>query len=143
MPSQEEYRILGVDYGLKRIGLALTDPLLTFSYPYKTLANDNSFWKNLDKIIVDKSINKIILGYPLREDRTKSHVTDNVLKFKEELNRRYKLEVILRDESYTSLIAKERVIKSVLKKNKRKDKGLIDQNSAAIILQEYLKEKSG
>jgi putative Holliday junction resolvase len=138
MSFEEEYRILGIDFGLKRIGLALSDPLLIFSYPFKTIKNDNSLWKNLELILKEKNVKKIILGYPLKEDRTKTDVTEEVLKFKKSLSGRFNGEVILWDESYTSEMAKQIVIKSVTKKSKRREKGLIDQNSAAIILQEYL-----
>ena len=62
------------------------------------------------------------------------------MKFKEELEKRYKLEVILWDERYTSSIAAEMMISSTNKRSKRRDKGIIDRNAAAIILQEYLNE---
>jgi len=58
--------------------------------------------------------------------------------FKKEIERRFNLEVITWDEEYTSVIAQKRIIESVTKKKKRRDKGLIDRNSAAVILQEYL-----
>ena len=137
----EEYRILGIDFGLKRIGLALTDPLLTFSYPYKTISNDNSLWDNLKSVIEENNVNKIILGFPKKSSRPDKDITKNVLEFKDKLNIKFNMEVILWDESYTSEMAKQIVIKSVVKKSKRRDKGLIDQNSAAIILQEYLDEE--
>ncbi|MEJ2617291.1 MAG: Holliday junction resolvase RuvX [Ignavibacteriaceae bacterium] len=137
---KEEYRILGIDFGLKRIGLALTDPLLTFSYPYTTISNDNSLWNNLKSIIEEKNVNKIILGFPKKSNRADKDITKNVLEFKDKLSLKFNLEIILWDESYTSELAKQIVIKSVSKKSKRRDKGLLDQNSAAIILQEYLDE---
>ena len=137
----EENRILGIDFGLKRIGLALSDPLLTFSYPFITIMNDNSFWNKLKSIIEEKKVTKIILGYPLRNNRTKFDISDNVLEFKTKLINRFHLEVILWDERYTSEIAKQIVINSGIKKSKRKEKGLLDKNSAAIILQEYLDER--
>lgn len=138
---KEEYRILGIDFGLKRIGLALTDPLLTFSYPYTTISNNNFLWHNLKSIIEEKNVNKIILGFPKKSKRADKDITKNVLEFKNELSLKFNLEIIFWDESYTSEMAKQIVIKSVAKKSKRKDKGLIDQNSAAIILQEYLDER--
>ncbi len=137
----EENRILGIDFGLKRIGLALSDPLLTFSYPFITIMNDNSFWNKLKSIIEEKKVTKIILGYPLRNNRTKFDISDNVLEFKTKLINRFHLEVILWDERYTSEIAKQIVINSGIKKSRRKEKGLLDKNSAAIILQEYLDER--
>jgi len=135
---KQEFRILGIDFGLKRIGLALTDPLLTFSYPYSTILNDNSLWDNLKSIIAEKKVSKIILGFPPKNNRPDRDITKYVLEFKNKLSTKFGLEVILWDESYTSEMAKQIIVKSVVKKSKRRDKGLIDQNSAAIILQEYL-----
>ena len=140
---KEESRILGIDFGLKRIGLALTDPLLIFSYPYTTISNDSSAWDNLKSIIEEKNVKKIILGYPLLNNNPQKNITGKVMEFKKKLSSRFNLEVILWDESYTSEMAKQIVIKSVAKKSKRRDKGLLDQNSAAIILQEYLDEIGG
>jgi putative Holliday junction resolvase len=132
-------RIMAVDYGTRRIGLALTDPLMTFAYPYQTIFNDDKLWQNLLKIIEEMGVNKIILGYPLKESGDKSSSTSEVEKFHVHLKEKFKDEVILWDERYTSVIAKENILKSVNKKQKRRDKGLLDQNSAAIILQEYLR----
>jgi putative pre-16S rRNA nuclease len=138
-------RILAVDFGEKRIGLALSDPLLTFAYPFKTIKNDSGLFKELEKIIEEKNIQRIILGLPSEQKKRlpagragSTSVVDKIRKFKESLIKNFKLEIILWDESFTSVMAKERVIESVSRKFKRRDKGLIDQNSAAIILQEYL-----
>ncbi len=133
-------RIMAIDYGTKRIGIALTDPLLTFAYPYKTLLNDDKLWKNLAEIISEQDVAKIILGYPLRLNGEHAPITDEVVKFKATLEKKYKLEVILQDERFSSSLAQEQIIQSVTKKKKRRDKGLLDRNSAAIILQDYLNE---
>ena len=132
----KEQRILSIDYGKKRIGIALSDPLLTFAYSFTTLINDNKLWKNISEIINEKKVVKVILGLPNKE-KNKPLVTE-ISNFKKEIERRFKLEVITWDEEYTSAIAQERIIESVTKKKKRRDKGLIDSNSAAVILQEYL-----
>ncbi|PIW70365.1 MAG: Holliday junction resolvase RuvX [Ignavibacteriales bacterium CG12_big_fil_rev_8_21_14_0_65_30_8] len=134
-------RILAIDYGTKRIGIALTDPLLTFAYPFETIQNNKSGWEQLKKIIEEKKISKIILGYPTREDGKDSYLIPEINKFKEKLIKNFKIEVILWDEIYTSKIAERKIIESVKKKKNRKDKGLIDSNAAAIMLQEYLDSK--
>jgi len=131
-----EQRFLGIDYGERRIGLALSDPLLTFAYSYKTLKNDKDLWKNLTTIVIGKKVTKVILGMPDFE-RNKSLVS-NIITFKKKLETNFNLKVITWNEEFTSVIAQERIIHSVIKKKKRKDKGLIDRNSAAIILEEYL-----
>ncbi|MFO7448335.1 MAG: Holliday junction resolvase RuvX [Ignavibacteriaceae bacterium] len=143
MNEENLTRILSIDFGLKRIGLALSDPLLIFASPYKTILNDNKLWKNLSQIIKEQNIVKIILGHPLKESGEVNYFHKQWEEFKNKLEKDYKLEVILWSETYTSSMAWEQVLQSVTKKKKRRDKGLIDMNSAAIMLREYLdKEKS-
>jgi len=133
-----ETRIMGIDYGEKRIGIALSDPLLTFAYPFITLQNDSSFLLNLSKIIDEKKIVKVILGLPSERFKSSKELSQKVLKLKSEIETKNKIEVILWDEEYSSAIAKEKVIESVTKKSRRKEKDLLDRHSAAVILQEYL-----
>jgi putative Holliday junction resolvase len=134
----EESRIMGIDYGRKRIGIALSDPLKTFAYSHSVVSNDQNKFLQLGKIISEKSIIKIILGIPNEERISKNSIVDDVKKFKDELISNFKLEVLLWDETYTSIMAEKKMIESVSSKKKRRDKSLIDMNSAAIILQEYL-----
>jgi putative Holliday junction resolvase len=136
-----ESRIMGIDYGEKRIGIALSDPLLTFAYAFTTLLNDSSFLTKLSKIIEEKKIAKIILGLPSDRFRSSKELSQKVLKLKSEIETKNKIEIILWDEEYSSAIAKEKVIESVTKKSKRKRKDLLDSHSAAVILQEYLDSK--
>jgi putative holliday junction resolvase len=141
MNDENIKRIMAIDYGKKRIGIALSDPLLTFAYPFQTLQNDTSFWNDFDKIFREKNISKILLGYPLKNDGTPYPNAAEVLIFKAKIAKKYNVEVLLRDEGYTSEMAKEIIIKTVNKKSKRREKGIMDRNAAAIILQEYLDEK--
>jgi putative holliday junction resolvase len=136
-----ETRIMGIDYGERRIGIALSDPLLTFAYPFITLKNDASFLLNLSKIIIEKKIIKVILGLPSERFKSSKELSQKVLKLKSEIETKNKIEVILWDEEYSSMIAKEKVIESVTKKSRRKEKDLLDRHSAAVILQEYLDTK--
>ncbi|MBI9073061.1 MAG: Holliday junction resolvase RuvX [Melioribacteraceae bacterium] len=137
----KEERILAIDYGLKRVGIAITDPLKMFASPLITLKNDDRFWINLLKLFSDYEVCEVVLGYPLRENGEKSHITDDVIEFKNELEKKISQQVVFVDERYSSSIAKERVIASVVSKKKRRDKGIIDKNAAAVILEEYLREK--
>jgi len=134
----EKKRILGIDFGAKRVGIAITDPLRMFGYPLITILNDNNFWKNLGKLFVEYSIETIVLGYPLKESGARSTSTDLIEEFKVELEKRVKIPIVLVDERYSSSIAKQQIIESVSSKKKRRDKGLIDKNAAAVILKEYL-----
>jgi len=138
--SEKLTRILAIDYGVKRIGLALCDPLKTFAYPFLTLKNDDSFLAALKKIIREQEVEKIILGNPLREDGQVSKMAGPIMKFKTKLEQLFSIEVILVDESYSSSLAQERILITVPKKSKRREKGLIDKNAAAVILQDYLLE---
>jgi len=132
---------MGIDYGEKRIGIALSDPMLTFAYPFITLQNNSSFLKNLSGIIEEKKINKIILGLPSSRFKSSKELSIKVLNLKSEIETKNKIEVVLWDEEYSSAIAKEKVIESVTKKSKRRQKDLLDRHSAAVILQEYLDSK--
>ncbi|RJP74262.1 MAG: Holliday junction resolvase RuvX [Ignavibacteriales bacterium] len=136
-----ETRILAIDYGLKRIGLALSDPLKIFAYPFKTLNNDNKLINDLKELVDTQGITEIVVGYPLKENGEKSSSTLEVEKFVLRLKESFKIDIILRDERYTSELAKQNILQSVTKKKKRQDKGLVDRNAACIFLQEYLDEK--
>jgi putative pre-16S rRNA nuclease len=133
-----ETRIMAIDFGEKRIGIALSDPLFIFAYPHTALENDSELIKNLGKIVSEKKIKKIILGLPSSLKSASAKIAAKVYNFKEELINKFDLEVILWDEEYTSVMAQQKVLESVTGKKKRKNKSLVDQNAAAIILQEYL-----
>lgn len=133
-------RILGIDYGLKRIGLSLSDPTKTLASPLPTIQNDI---KSIDKIleIINKNdVEKIVIGYPVNMDGSKSEICNVIDKFIHSLSTKVNLEIIKRDERLTSYIAQQQILESVKSKKKRQDKSLVDQFSARIILQEYLDE---
>lgn len=133
-----ESRIMAIDFGIKRIGIALSDSLKLFAYPYVTLTNDSNFFDELKKIIEVKQVEEIILGIPSESKESKTSVVKSIEKFKEELTSKTKVKVILWDESFTSSIAQQKIMESVTKKKKRQDKGMLDMYAAAVILQEYL-----
>ena len=86
--SDQYKRILAIDYGKKRMGLALSDPLLTFAYAFKTLPNDPKFFGELASIIEEKEVAKIILGLPLKESGESYGLTEEVKKFKQTLEKK-------------------------------------------------------
>lgn len=133
-----EQRLLAIDFGKKRIGIAVTDPLNLFAYPLITISNDTKFWDNLLKIISEYHVVKLIIGYPLKENGDESLSSKEVLKFQEELEKKSNLPIELMDERYSSEIARQRIIKTVPSKKKRRDKTLLDKNAAAVILEDYL-----
>ena len=140
-PVNEYKRILAIDYGRKRIGLAISDPLQMFATPFKTIPHDSQLLNELKKIIGEQEVEKIILGFPEHDKGGSTSIVKELERFKSTLIKVTGLEIIFWDETFTSSIAKDRVLSSVNKKSKRRDKGLIDSNAAAIILQEYLDSK--
>jgi putative Holliday junction resolvase len=129
---------MSIDFGLKRIGVALSDSLKMFAYAHTTVLNGNKTFVELGKIINEKKVVEIVLGIPNENHVSKTSVVNDIKKFKEALEKKFLLPVIFWDETYTSSIAQQRILESVNKKQKRKNKNLLDMYSAAIILQEYL-----
>jgi putative Holliday junction resolvase len=141
MPDNNETRIMGIDFGKIRIGIALSDSLKMFAIAHKTILNNSTTLSEFEKIIKEKNVTKFILGIPNEERQkkvSKTSVINDVKKFKESLEKKFGFEVELWDETYTSVIAQQRILESVNKKVKRQNKDLLDMYSAAIILQEYL-----
>ena len=132
-------RILAIDYGIKRIGIAISDPLNIFPIPLKTIENDSNLWDNLELIFTEYTIEKVICGYPIKEDNSKTIITEKVEKFAKEFSARFSLEIEFVDERYSSSIAREHIIESIPSKNKRRDKSLVDMKAAAVILDDYMK----
>jgi putative Holliday junction resolvase len=133
-----ESRIMALDFGMKRIGVALSDSLKMFAYVHTTILNDNNTFNQLGNIIKEKNVIEIVLGIPNENRISKTSVVEDIKKFKDKLEKSFLLKVIFWDETYTSAIAQQRIIESVNSKQKRKNKDLLDMHSAAIILQEYL-----
>lgn len=135
-----EKRILAIDYGKKRIGLAVTDPLNIFASPLITLENNNSFMDKFKQIIVEYNVATIILGDPLKENGQNSDLDSQIRKFKKQIEEKFQIDVHMIDERYSSQIAQQRIIQSIKSKKKRRDKSLLDKNAAAVILEDYLKQ---
>ncbi len=140
MKNEDNNRIMGIDYGLKRVGIALSDPLKKFAYPYKTLENDKNLLINLIKIINEMDVSLIVLGIPNDEKENINSLAIKINEFKSELLDKIKVEIIFWDESFSSKIAQQKILESVSKKKTRRNKSLLDMHSAAIILSEYLEQ---
>lgn len=124
--------ILAIDYGLARIGLALGDPAAGVVSSRQTLANDPLFMEKLVLLCSDNRVSKIILGLPRGLDGQETRQTEITREFAKKLEP-LGIPVDLRDEAGTSELAKERL-------GKNPPKELVDAESAAIILEEYLHE---
>lgn len=135
-------RILAIDYGLKRTGIAWTDPLQIIATAVGTYET-TTLWKELKEIFKTERIDTIVLGYPTRMDGSDTHATQPVRDFKKRLDKQYpKLPVILWDERLTSKMAQRALIDGGVPQKKRRKKGLLDQVAATLMLQEYLESVS-
>ncbi|MDX2128400.1 MAG: Holliday junction resolvase RuvX [Chloroherpetonaceae bacterium] len=132
-------RIIAIDYGTKRIGLATTDLLGLFATPVGTF-NENDLWKELDKLNQDGGIDLILLGYPFNGDGTKNKVTILVEKFESRLSEHcVGLPVRRIPEHSSTKEANEFLIQMGYSPEKRKkESGKLDQTVAALMLQRYL-----
>ena len=131
-------RILAIDYGMRRIGLAVSDPLQIIATPLDTLriSNYEDGIKQLKAVYEEYKPITIIMGYPIGTSGNKTDQTRLVDQVIESLRSSIDVPIISWDERYTSLQAK-----SILQQQGRKvrdDKGMVDQLAARIMLQEYL-----
>lgn len=131
-------RILAIDFGTKRIGLAVTDPDQIIATALNTIDNPKIF-DFLQDYFSEESVELIVVGFPERSDGSSSEVQEKILKFVQNLKQKFKKEVVLFDERYTSKLAFQAMIDGGLKKKQRRDKSMIDRISATILLQDYLK----
>ena len=134
-------RILAIDYGTKRVGLAVTDPLQIISSPLDTIHSKDviAFLKEYDQT---EGIEAFVLGMPKKLDNTDTNATPLVRQFQKLLKKNFpEKAVYLHDERFTSKMALDAMIAGGSKKKDRKEKGNIDKVSAAIILQSYLESK--
>ncbi len=131
-------RILAIDYGTKRIGLAVTDPDQIIATALDTVENPKIF-DYLQNYFSEETVELIIVGFPERSDGSQSKIQEKILNFAENLRRKFNKKVVLFDERYTSKLAFQAMIDGGLKKKQRRNKSIIDRVSATILLQDYLK----
>lgn len=131
-------RILAIDYGKKRVGIAVTDPLQIICTPLTVLAEDTLLqW--LDSYMKSEEVEAIVLGMPLRLNGDYTHITEDVIKMEQTLRDKWpNIRVTTIDERLTSKMAHQSLIDSGVPKQKRKEKGALDSVSASLILQTYL-----
>ncbi|WP_226391103.1 Holliday junction resolvase RuvX [Penaeicola halotolerans] len=132
-------RVLAIDYGSKRVGVAVTDPLKMIASPLDTIANDQIF-KFLETYCQKESVETLVVGMPKNLQNEDTQSTAGVRDFVEKLKVKFpQLPVKLIDERFTSKMALQAMIAGGSKKKDRKEKaGNIDKVSATIILQSYL-----
>lgn len=132
-------RVLGIDHGTKRIGIAVSDELKMIAQPLEYIPAEpqESFWESFSKIIREKSVDQIIVGMPRNMNGTYGPAAEKVKVFVEEIKQRYpEIKVRTWDERLTSSQANRLLIEADVRRGKRKEK--VDKMAAAIILQSYL-----
>ena len=130
-------RILCLDYGEKRIGLALSDPLKIIAYPYKTIikCDLNKLKYELKKIIDDENIESIVIGLPIGLNGRDTIQTQKVREFRLQILD-LNVPIYFEDERFSSLTAAKSMKMEKIKTGY--NKGMIDKRAAAIILQQFL-----
>ncbi|UII21956.1 Holliday junction resolvase RuvX [Fulvivirga ligni] len=135
-------RIIGIDYGAKRTGLAVTDPLKIISSPLETVDTKELF-PFLIKYCSDEDVEGIVIGMPKNLQNQDTDSTNKVRKVIDKLKRNFEsIPIHEVDERFTSKIATNSLLSGGMKKKDRQNKGNIDKVSAALILQSYLDSSS-
>ncbi|MCA6490357.1 MAG: Holliday junction resolvase RuvX [Chitinophagaceae bacterium] len=135
-------RILSIDFGGKRTGLAVTDPLQIIATALDTV-DTHHLYEFLKKYVVAEQVEKIIIGYPLNLNDTPTHATPLVDAAVKRLNKLFpQVPVEKVDERFSSRRASEAMLEMGMKKKDRRQKGNTDQIAATLLLQEYLNERT-
>lgn len=136
-------RIIGIDYGRKRVGVAVSDPLGIFASALDTVhsAKIIDYLKNYAE---KENVVLFVVGYPMNTDGTPSEAARDVEAFIKALEKNFPgVPVVTEDERFTSVLAHRAMIDGGMKASDRRDKASVDRISAAIILQSYMDRKSG
>jgi putative Holliday junction resolvase len=135
-------RILAIDYGKKRIGVAVTDPMQMIASPLTTVAT-REFEAFLVSYVEKEGVDEFVIGYPVTMNNQPSESAKYIDPFIKRLKKLFiGKPVHLVDERFTSKMALRTMIDGGVKKKERQDKGMIDKISAAIILQSFLENRS-
>ena len=134
-------RIMAIDYGQKRAGIAVTDPLQMIATGLETV-HVKDIWQFLEKYMKQEDVETIVVGEPKNMQNRPSDASRFIEPFVNGLRKRYPAMKIERfDERFTSKMAHDAMLAAGLKKQKRQDKALVDTISATLILQSYLESK--
>ncbi len=135
-------KILALDYGRKRSGLAETDDLQMIASPLTTVETGR-LWDFLEKYLAANAVETLVVGEPLREDGTHNDLEADIRTFIRRFRKKYPhITVARQDERYTSKMAFDAMIAGGLGRKKRRNKAMVDKVSAALILQDYLAGRS-
>lgn len=131
-------RIICIDYGGKRTGIAVTDPLQIIATGLTTIETKN-FIPFLKDYFSKEQVERIVIGMPTNWDDSDTHATPLVKRAIEQLKKNFpNMPIETVDERYTSKMAKNAMLEMGMKKMQRRDKKLVDEIAATIMLQEYM-----
>lgn len=134
-------RILALDYGKKRVGVAVSDPQKIIANKLATVAT-HTLWDFLDTYMNNEQVEEVVVGYPLQMNNTASEAVVYINPFLKKFKEKYpdvRLEIV--DERFTSKMAARTMIEGGMRKMARRNKELVDAISATIILQSYMEQK--
>jgi putative Holliday junction resolvase len=132
---------MAIDYGRKRVGIAVTDPLQIIANSLNTVST-NEIWTFLEDYMKNETVDRFIVGYPRNMDGTLSESMEYIKPFVKKLKKTYPdVPVEYYDERFTSKIAVRSMVEGGLKKQARRNKAMVDKISANLILQDYLEFK--
>lgn len=135
-------RILGVDVGSKRVGLARTDLLRTIASPIGTFTPEDSLKEIERQIQLEGPVSGIVVGWPLTSEDEHTDATRLVIEYISALKNKFKsIRIYKMDERYSSRQAMKIMVDSGVPKRKRNRKGRLDQAAAALILQQFLEAR--
>lgn len=131
-------RLIAIDYGEKRSGIAVTDPLCIIANGLTTVKT-SELLKFLERYFTNEKVDKLIIGYPKTLQNKPAAIISKIDEFTNVISQKYPhIEIIRHDERFTSKLAFQTMIDSGISKKARQNKALIDQISATIILRDYL-----
>lgn len=131
-------RIIGIDYGKKRVGVAVSDPLMIFASPLETVPTAKII-EYLKNYTLKQEVESFVVGYPMNLNNRKSEAAQYVDVFLKTLRKAFPdIGIFTEDERFTSVLAFQSLIDSGVKKMDRRDKAAVDKVSAALILQTFI-----
>ncbi len=134
-------RIMAIDYGQKRAGIAVTDPLQIIANGLETV-HVKDIWKFLDDYLKKEEVETIVVGEPRNMNNLPSDASRFIEPFVKQLKKRFpKIKIDRYDERFTSKMAHETMLTAGLGKQKRQNKSLVDTISATFILQSYIESE--
>ncbi len=134
-------RIVAIDYGTKRVGLAVSDPMQMIAGGLTTI-HPNTLYQFLDDYVEKEMVDTIVVGHPKQMNNKDSEAVQHIKPIVRKLKNRFPgIPIVLEDERFSSVIARDTMLRGGMKKKQRQNKAAVDKISATIILQSFLEKK--